>query len=124
MLQRLRYLANGIFQHAFKYFQVEFICISALFLLLSVLIAKTTSVFSFTFAVVWCFCSMTIFEGSKLPIYNFSVVGNVGSTPDGFLYDCRPETNYILDVCISSNMCAYTCKGNVLMHHLHLVALK
>jgi hypothetical protein len=36
MLQRLRYLANGNFRHALKYFQVEFICFSALFLLLSV----------------------------------------------------------------------------------------
>lgn len=34
---------------------------------------------------------MTIFEGSKLPIYNFAVVGYMGSTPDGFLCDCRPD---------------------------------
>ena len=54
--------------------------------------------FPFTPAVVWRFCFMTVFEGSKLPIYNFAVVGNMGSTPDGFLCECLPETDYIVDV--------------------------
>jgi hypothetical protein len=41
---------------------------------------------------------MTISEGSKLSIYNFAVVGNMGSIPGGFVCDCRPETDYIVDV--------------------------
>jgi hypothetical protein len=31
----------------------------------------------------------------------------MGSIPDGFVCDCRPETDYILDVCIYCNMCTY-----------------